>query len=102
MNPNDNPNLTAYVLGELEGADARSVRSDEGTAHELEQIETVTDALRHTAPIPTARLTLEQRQAVLHPAHLPRLVQPLPRVRKAARSSGPSSPACSRPPRSSR
>lgn len=90
MNPNDHPNLTAYVLGELEGADARalqgSVSSDAGTAHELEQIETVTDALRHTAPIPTARLTLEQRQAVLHPAHLPRLVQPMmPRKAPAPR-----------------
>lgn len=92
MNPQDNPHLTAYALGELDAGQARdiheSLRQHAAAAHELEQIEAVTDALRHGAPIPNARLTPAQRHAVLHPAHLPRFLQPMkPRstpVRKTA------------------
>ena len=81
MNPQNNPNFTAYALGELDLAHAREVhatlREQSAAAHELEQIEAVTDALRHGAPIPNARLTPGQRHAVLHPSHLPRFVQPM-------------------------
>lgn len=81
MNPQDNPHFTAYTLGELDAAQAReihaSLRENSAAAHELEQIEAVTDALRHGAPIPNARLTPDQRHAVLHPSNLPRFVQPM-------------------------
>ena len=81
MNPQDNPHFTAYTLGELNAAQAReihaSLRENSAAAHELEQIEAVTDALRHGAPIPNARLTPDQRHAVLHPSNLPRFVQPM-------------------------
>jgi Domain of unknown function (DUF3520) len=81
MNPQDNPHFTAYALGELSAEEARSLHEVLATtpaaAHELEQIEAVTDALRHGAPIPLARLTHEQRHAVLHPSNLPRRIQPM-------------------------
>ncbi len=81
MNPQDNPHFTAYALGELSAEEARSLHEVLATtpaaAHELEQIEAVTDALRHGAPIPLSRLTHEQRHAVLHPANLPRRIQPM-------------------------
>jgi len=81
MNPQDNPHFTAYALGELSAEEARVLHETLATtpaaAHELEQIEAVTDALRHGAPIPQSRLTHEQRHAVLHPANLPRRIQPL-------------------------
>ncbi len=91
MNPQDNPLFTAYVLGELNAEEAASVHESlaqvPASGHELEQIEAVTDALRHGAPLSQARLTHEQRHAVLHPANLPRRVQllqprqPAPRPR---------------------
>ena len=81
MNPQDNPHFTAYALGELSAEEARALHEVLATtpaaAHELEQIEAVTDALRHGAPIPLTRLTHEQRHAVLHPSNLPRRVQPM-------------------------
>ncbi len=81
MNTQDNPHFTAYALGELTAEEAASVHESlaefPAAAHELEQIEAVTDALRHGAPLPHARLTHEQRHAVLHPANLPRVMQPL-------------------------
>ncbi len=81
MNPQDNPHFTAYALGELSAEEARDMHdllaSTPSAAHELEQIEAVTDALRHGAPIPLSRLTHEQRHAVLHPANLPRRIQPM-------------------------
>jgi hypothetical protein len=81
MNPQDNPHFTAYALGELDASQAREIhdtlRAHSAAAHELEQIEAVTDALRHGAPIPNARLTPDQRHAVLHPSNLPRFVQPM-------------------------
>ncbi len=81
MNPQDNPLFTAYSLGELSADEARelhAILSDiPAAAHELEQIEAVTDALRHGAPLPQERLSHEQRHAVLHPANLPRRVQPM-------------------------
>ncbi len=81
MNPQDNPHFTAYALGELSAEEARELHEmlavTPGAAHELEQIEAVTDALRHGAPIPQARLTHEQRHAVLHPASMPRRIQPM-------------------------
>jgi uncharacterized protein DUF3520 len=81
MNPQDNPHFTAYALGELSAEEARAMHDLLATApaaaHELEQIEAVTDALRHGAPIPQSRLTHEQRHAVLHPANLPRRIQPM-------------------------
>lgn len=92
MNPQDNPLFTAYALGELSAEEARELHELLATnpvaAHELEQIEAVTDALRHGAPIPQSRLTHEQRHAVLHPAQaqMPRLVQPLrPQAKPAPR-----------------
>lgn len=78
--PNDRLELTAYALGELQADQAHQVNSllgEPGSATELEQIEAVTDALRHGAPIVHHRLTPEQRHAVLRPAHLPRLMQPM-------------------------
>lgn len=81
MNPQDNPHFTAYALGELDATQAREIhamlRENSASAHELEQIEAVTDALRHGAPIPNARLSPDQRHAVLHPSNLPRFVQPM-------------------------
>jgi hypothetical protein len=81
MNPQDNPHFTAYALGELSAEEARELHqmlaATPGAAHELEQIEAVTDALRHGAPIPQSRLTHEQRHAVLHPSSLPRRIQPM-------------------------
>ncbi|MBL9130444.1 MAG: hypothetical protein JNG86_04545, partial [Verrucomicrobiaceae bacterium] len=81
MNPQDNPQFTAYALGELDFGQAREIhdelQANSAAAHELEQIEAVTDALRHGAPIPMARLTPEQRHAVLHPTNLPRRIQPM-------------------------
>lgn len=81
MNIQDNPHFTAYALGELTAEEAAAVHESlaefPAAAHELEQIEAVTDALRHGAPLPHARLTHEQRHAVLHPANLPRVIQPL-------------------------
>jgi hypothetical protein len=79
MTPQDNPHFTAYALGELSAEEARTLHEllagTPTAAHELEQIEAVTDALRHGAPIPQSRLTHEQRHAVLHPANLPRRMQ---------------------------
>jgi hypothetical protein len=81
MNPQDNPLFTAYALGELDFGQAREIhdalQANSSAAHELEQIEAVTDALRHGAPIPMARLTPDQRHAVLHPTNLPRRIQPM-------------------------
>lgn len=92
MNPQDNPHFTAYALGELSAEEARELHemlaATPGAAHELEQIEAVTDALRHGAPIPQTRLTHEQRHAVLHPASLPRRIQPM-QPRKPAKRSSP-------------
>ena len=81
MNPQDNPHFTAYALGELSAEEARELHEVLATtpsaAHELEQIEAVTDALRQGAPLSLARLTHEQRHAVLHPANMPRRIQPM-------------------------
>ena len=81
MNPQDNPHFTAYALGELSAEEARefhdALAATPAAAHDLEQIEAVTDALRHGAPIPQTRLTHEQRHAVLHPANMPRRIQPM-------------------------
>lgn len=81
MNPQDNPLFTAYTLGELDFGQAREIhealQANPSASHELEQIEAVTDALRHGAPIPMDRLTPEQRHNVLHPTNLPRRMQPM-------------------------
>lgn len=81
MNPQDNPLFTAYALGELSAEEARELHellaTTPSAAHELEQIEAVTDALRQGAPISLSRLTHEQRHAVLHPANMPRRIQPM-------------------------
>ena len=81
MNPQDNPHFTAYALGELSAEEAREfhelLATTPSAAHELEQIEAVTDALRQGAPISLSRLTHEQRHAVLHPANMPRRIQPM-------------------------
>lgn len=91
MNPQDNPHFTAYALGELSAEEARELHEVLATtpsaAHELEQIEAVTDALRQGAPIPLSRLTHEQRHAVLHPANMPRRIQPMLPRQPAKRSS---------------
>lgn len=89
MNPQDNPHFTAYVLGELSAEEAHDFHEElattPGAAHHLEQVEAVADALRHGAPIAQARLTHEQRHAVLHPANLPRKIQPMMPRKPAAR-----------------
>ena len=81
MKPQDNPHFTAYALGELSAEEAHALHealaSTPAAVHELEQIEAVTDALRQGAPIPQVRLTHEQRHALLHPANLPRRIQPM-------------------------
>ena len=79
--PSDTPELTAYALGELQPLQAAEVHdllaACPAATHELEQIEAVTDALRHGAPIPQERLRPEQRHAVLRPPQLPRRLAPL-------------------------
>lgn len=79
--PQENPDLTAYAVGELEARQAREIHDllagYPAAVHELEQVEAVTDALRQGAPIPQDRLRPEQRHAVLYPANLPRRVTPL-------------------------
>lgn len=80
-NPHENPDLTAYALGELHARQARDIHALLAdcpvAAHELEQIEAVTDALRQGAPIPQERLRPEQRHAVLYPSNLPKRSAPL-------------------------
>ncbi|MFC5456850.1 YfbK domain-containing protein [Prosthecobacter fluviatilis] len=92
MNPQDNPHFTAYALGELSAEEARELHEVLATtpsaAHELEQIEAVTDALRQGAPIPLSRLTHEQRHAVLHPSNLPRRIQPMLPRQPSKRTQG--------------
>lgn len=77
----ENPDLTAYALGELHARQVRDIHSLLAACpvatHELEQVEAVTDALRQGAPIPQERLRPEQRHAVLYPASLPRRMAPL-------------------------
>lgn len=77
----DQPELSAYALGELDAAEAARVhqliQDSPVAASELEQIEAVTDALRHGAPVPQARLTPAQRHLILRPASLPRRLGPL-------------------------
>jgi hypothetical protein len=77
----DLPELSAYALGELDAAEAARVhqliQDSPVAASELEQIEAVTDALRHGAPVPQARLTPAQRHLILRPASLPRRLGPL-------------------------
>lgn len=90
--PHENPDLTAYALGELEARQAREIHellaACPVAAHELEQVEAVTDALRQGAPIPQERLLPEQRHAVLYPSQLPRRLAPLtPRPMPARRPS---------------
>lgn len=77
----DLPELSAYALGELDAAEAARVhqliQDSPVAASELEQIEAVTDALRHGAPVPQARLTPAQRHLILRPASMPRRLGPL-------------------------
>jgi len=79
--PHENPDLTAYALGELHARQARDIHALLSAcpvaAHELEQVEAVTDALRQGAPIPQERLRPEQGHAVLYPANLPRRMGPM-------------------------
>ncbi len=79
--PHENPDLTAYALGELHARQAREIHdllaACPVATHDLEQIEAVTDALRQSAPIPQERLRPEQRHAVLYPANLPRRMGPM-------------------------
>lgn len=81
LTPQENPDLTAYALGELHARQAREIHALLAdcpvAAHELEQVEAVTDALRQGAPIPQERLRPEQRHAVLYPANLPRRMGPM-------------------------
>ncbi|TDU81154.1 anti-sigma factor RsiW [Prosthecobacter fusiformis] len=79
--PHENPDLTAYALGELHARQATEIHALLAACpvatHELEQVEAVTDALRQGAPIPQDRLLPEQRHAVLYPTNLPRRMGPL-------------------------
>ncbi len=79
--PHENPDLTAYALGELHARQAREIHALLAAcpvaAHELEQVEAATDALRQGAPIPQERLRPEQRHAVLYPTSMPRRMGPL-------------------------
>lgn len=77
----ENPDLTAYALGEL---DARQTSQLHGMLHispsgaaELEEIEAVAYALSHHAPLPQHRLHHAQRQAVLQPVAVPRMMTPM-------------------------
>lgn len=82
----DNPDLTAYALGELHALQARDIHAllakSPAATHELEQVEAVTDALRQGAPIPQERLRPEQRHAVLYPTDLPARVSPVMRPKR--------------------
>lgn len=79
--PHENPDLTAYAVGELDACQARDIHALLAACpvatHELEQVEAVTDALRQGAPIPQERLRPEQRHAVLYPSNLPRRMGPM-------------------------
>lgn len=81
VSPNDSPELTAYALGELSGAQASEIhamlKACPIALSELEQVEAVTEALRQGAPIPQQRLTPDQRHAILHPTQLPRRMAPM-------------------------
>lgn len=95
MNPQDpnHPDLTAYALGELspdQELEAREwIASSPETYAELARIEQVTDALHQGAPVPTAKLYPDQRQAVLNPTKSPRFVTPMmprsPAVRRQSK-----------------
>lgn len=92
MNPqsHENPGLTSYALGELGAHEAAQVhgllRISPSAASELEQIEAVTEALRQEAPLLMDRLHPAQRQAVLNPAPMPRMMTPMmPRPMPARR-----------------
>jgi anti-sigma factor RsiW len=91
MNPNDE-NLTAYALGELSHAEEQALReqlaANPAAQSELSHIEAISDALHHGAVIPSARLTPQQKQAVLNPVKAPRLMKPmLPRQPMARRQN---------------
>lgn len=79
--PQENPDLTAYAVGELQARQARDIHdllaACPSALHELEQVEAVTDALRQCAPIPQDRLRPDQRHAVLYPANLPKRMGPM-------------------------
>ncbi len=95
MNPHapDDTELTAYALGELPPEQERDMRAWIATnaeaQSELTRIEHITEALHHSAPIPTAKLTVQQRQSVLTPPKGPRIVTPMmprqPVVRRHSR-----------------
>ncbi|HCN30574.1 MAG TPA: hypothetical protein DIT64_17925 [Verrucomicrobiales bacterium] len=90
--PHENPDLTAYSLGELDAQHAAQVhgllRISPTAASEMEQIEAVAQALSQTAPVPVDRLHPAQRRAVLNPAQMPRMMAPLmPRPMPARRRS---------------
>lgn len=65
----ENPDLYAYVLGELSSQEAAKIRLQlQKNPHllaELQKIEILTQSLRISAPQPSESLTLEQRQALL-------------------------------------
>lgn len=92
QNP-DQPDLTAYALGELPHEQEREMRAwiaaNPDAQAELARIEQIGDALHHGAPIPTAKLTPQQRQNVLTPPKGPRIMAPMmprqPVVRRQSR-----------------
>ena len=80
MNWNEQ-DLTAYALGELSREQELALREELAAnpqaSGELAEMEAVTDALQHGAPVPMARLSDQQREAILRPAQMPRFVKPM-------------------------
>ena len=80
MNWNEQ-DLTAYALGELSREQEHAIREELAAnaqaQAELADLETVTDALQHGAPVPLARLTDQQRELILRPAQMPRFIKPM-------------------------
>lgn len=83
MNPSnpDHADLTAYALGELPHEQERQMRewiaANPEAQVELARIESISEALHHSAPIPALKLTAQQRQNVLAPPKGPRIFTPM-------------------------
>lgn len=83
MNPEspDHPDLTAYALGELSHEQEREMRAwlegEPQILKELSGIEQISAALHQGSPIPSERLSPQQRQRVLTPPRGPRIITPM-------------------------
>ena len=83
MNPEtpEHPDLTAYALGELSHEQEREMRTwlvgEPQIQKELSGIEQISAALHQGSPIPSDRLSPQQRQRVLTPPRGPRIITPM-------------------------